>query len=344
MIGQDHEVAALERSLAAGRPAHAYLFCGPPQAGKATLARRLAQALNCTAGDGTGAPCGECRSCRHIEQGKHPDVEVVAPGGLCDESDHDHRKDNSRDIKICQVRALERRLSLSPFEGRYRFVSVDPADALNAYAADAFLKTLEEPPEQVVIALLSSKDELLSETVRSRLRRVEVRPATMELLEQALGERGAAPVQAAVIARLARGCCGWALNAIGDAKLLEDRDRLLDELAALADAGRYERFSFAADLATRWSRDRAAVSTVLAAWREWWRDVTLVAAGSERGILNVDRIEEIRAVAGRLSAAAAAGFVQALRDVQGQLEENANARLALEVLMLRVPESRVQSS
>src|SRR5438046_435015 len=91
LIGQDREVEALERSLAAGRPAHAYLFCGPPQAGKATLARRLAQALNCTAGDGTGAPCGECRSCRHIEQGKHPDVETVAPGGLCDESEHDHR-------------------------------------------------------------------------------------------------------------------------------------------------------------------------------------------------------------------------------------------------------------
>src|SRR5215472_9213601 len=118
LIGQAHEVEALARSVAEGRHAHAYLFAGPPQSGKGTLARRLAQALNCEAPGavhGVFTPCGVCRACRHVEEGKHPDVEVVAPGGLCGESDHDHRKDNSRDIKICQVRALGSRLSLSPF-------------------------------------------------------------------------------------------------------------------------------------------------------------------------------------------------------------------------------------
>ncbi len=338
MIGQDAEVLALERSLVAGRPAHGYLFVGPPRSGKATLARHLAQALNCTARSESGAPCGECRSCRHIEAGKHPDVELIGPGGLCDDSTHDHSKDNSKDIKICQVRSLERRLSLSPFEGAYRVVIIDPADALNAYAADAFLKTLEEPPDQVVLILLTAKEDALRETVRSRLRRVLVRPAAVPLLEEALAERGADPVRAALVARLSRGCTGWALHAVEDTKLLDERARLLDELAALGSGGRFERFAFAADLATRWSRDRAAVLAVLLTWTEWWRDLTLSAAGSEGGILNVDRIEEIRAAARGLRVADAAAFVQALRDARGQLEENASARLALEVLMLRVPE------
>ncbi len=344
MIGQDGEVLALQRSLASGRPAHAYLFVGPPRSGKARLASRLAQALNCTAAAEPGTACGSCRACRHIEEGKHPDVEVIRPGGLCDDSSHDHGKDNSKDIKICQVRSLERRLSVSPFEGRYRIVIIDPADALNVIAADAFLKTLEEPPAQVMLILLTAKEEALSETVRSRLRLVTVRPAPMPMLEAALAERGAGPVQAALVARLSRGCTGWALSAIKDTRLLEERSRLLDELAALGSSGRFERFAFAAELATRWSRDRAGVLAVLGTWTEWWRDLTLSAVGSERGILNVDRIEEIRAAARGLRVADAAAFAQALRDVRGQLEENASARLALEVLMLGVPEPHMRSA
>jgi DNA polymerase-3 subunit delta' len=343
LTGQAREVEALARSVAERRHAHAYLFAGPAQSGKGTLARRLAQALNCESPAtvaGVYSPCGVCRACRHIEEGKHPDVEVVSPGGLCAESDHDHRKDNSRDIKICQVRALGARLSLSPFEGRYRVVIVDPADAMNVYAADAFLKTLEEPPDSVVIILLSAKEEVLLETVRSRLRRVELRQVTVEELEQVLVARGAAPEEAAAVARLSRGCAGWALNAVADRTMLEARAKLLDEIVALAGGGRYERFGFAADLAGRWTRDRAGVTAVLETWTGWWRDVLVAAAGSERSILNVDRMEQIRNLAAGVRVGDTAAFVQALRDVRGQLEENANARLALEVLMLRIPEPR----
>jgi DNA polymerase-3 subunit delta' len=77
---------------------------------------------------------------------------------------------------------------------------------------------------------------------------------------------------------------------------------------------------------------------VLTTWTDWWRDVLLGAAGSERGILNADRIDQIRVAASAVSVEEAARAVQALRDVQGQLEENANPRLALEVMMLRLPD------
>src|SRR5690348_2283087 len=88
VIGQEAAVATLARAVAEGRPAHAYLFTGPPHAGKATLARRLAQALECLSpirGADVVSPCLVCRACRHIEEGKHPDVELIAPGGVCDE-------------------------------------------------------------------------------------------------------------------------------------------------------------------------------------------------------------------------------------------------------------------
>src|SRR3989304_6089690 len=92
-------------------------------------------------------PCGRCRSCRLIAEDKHPDVEWVGVGGVCEESEHrDHSVDGSRDIRICQIRRLERVVSRTPFEARYRVIIVDPADALTAEACNAFLKTLEEPP------------------------------------------------------------------------------------------------------------------------------------------------------------------------------------------------------
>jgi len=352
MLGQDEQVLALARSVAEGSHAHAYLLSGPPRSGKGTLARRLAQALNCTGRadePGPAMPCGVCRSCRHIEDGKHPDVEVITVGGICGEADHDHRKDNSKEIKICQVRALERRLSLSPFEGRYRVIIVDGADAMNVYAADAFLKTLEEPPPSVVIALVTAKEEALPETVRSRLRPIEVRPAPIALLEAALNEIVAAhrgdvdgsPIDTALVARLSRGRTGWALSVLADPTILAERGKKLDRIVQLGAAGLDERFAHAAELAASWTRDRKGVTAMLSLWTEWWRDVLLSVTGAERGILNIDRMEQIRPASAGLSAAAVAGFLQALRDSQSQLEENANPRLALEVLMLRLPEARV---
>jgi len=326
--------------VAEGRPAHAYLIAGPAQAGKGTLARRLAQALNCDdprplPPDG-GAPCGVCRQCRQIEAGTHPDVTLVTLGGICSRSEHDHSKDSSKDIRICQVRALEERVNRSPFQSRWRVEIVDPADALNAVAADAFLKTLEEPPANVVLLLVTAQEEALPETVRSRVRQLAVRPVPAEQLEAFLTDRGTEPGEAALLARLSRGCVGWALAAAANRALLEERARRLDAIAALSDAGLADRFAAAAQLAQRWSKDRAGVLAELELWLEWWRDIALGAAGAERGILNVDRLDRIRAVAVGRTPAAAARAVEAVRTARTQLEENANARLALEVMLLRV--------
>lgn len=343
LLGQDAEVAALARAVAAGQPAHAYLISGPARAGKGTLARRLAQALNCEAPrslppDGV-APCGDCRQCRQIEAGSHPDVSLVTLGGLCDRADHDHSKDGSKDIRVCQVRALELRVNRSPFQGRWRVEIVDPADALNAVAADAFLKTLEEPPANVVLLLVTAQEDALPETVRSRLRPVAIQPVPAERLERFLHERGSEAGESALLARLARGCTGWALTAAANPALLEERARRLDAIAALGDAGLADRFAAAAQLAQRWSKDRAGVLAELDLWLEWWRDVALGAAGAERGILNVDRLDRIRAVAAKVAPAAATQAIQAVRETRVRLEENANARLALEVMLLRVPGS-----
>jgi DNA polymerase-3 subunit delta' len=344
LLGQDEAVRALARAVAAGAPAHAYLFAGPEGSGKRALAIRFAQTLNCTApatgGDPPLVPCGSCRACRHIVAGTYADVCVVTVGGPCNVPEHDHQRDNSRDIKICQVRALEQRLSRAAFEGRWRVEIVDPADALNAQSADAFLKTLEEPPPNAVLILITAREERLPETVRSRLRRIELRRAPLPAIEALLRERGVREEQAAAVARLSGGCTGWALAAATDPAVLEERAAALDEASRLYVSGLAERFAVAAALAGRWAKDRAAVLRTLDIWMSWWRDVLLSAAGAERGMVNVDRLDPIRAAAIEMQTADAARALRALRDARGQLEENANPRLALEVLMLRLPERR----
>lgn len=335
ILGHDGVAGPLLRSVREGRAAHAYLISGPPRVGKGTLARVLAAAFCCTE---TDAPCGACPACRRVTAGAHPDVEVLAPGGLCDESEHDHARDGSRDVRICQVRRAERLLNLAPFEARARAVIIDPADALNAQSADAFLKTLEEPPAQAVIILVATEPGALPDTIRSRCRHVTLRVLPVAEVERLLREeRGAEADQAALLGRLSGGQIGWALAALADPAFLDARAEQIDRIAALAEAGRAERFAYAEELAGRFTRSRDDVYGVLSLWTGWWRDLLLARAASERGIVNVDRRQQLAAVAGRFEPAAVARFLRALRECRQDLEANVNPRLALEALMLRLP-------
>lgn len=335
ILGHENVVAPLLRSVREGRGAHAYLITGPPRVGKRTLARVLAAAFCCAAPD---APCGACAVCRRVAGGKHPDVETLAPGGVCDEAEHDHSRDSSRDVRICQVRRAERLLNLTPFEGRVRVVIVAPADALNAQSADAFLKTLEEPPAQAVIVLVAAEPQALPETVRSRCRRAALHTLPVAVVARLLREeRGAAPEQAELLARLSGGHIGWALAALDDPGFLETRREHLDRIADLATRGRVERFAYAEELAARFTRNRDDVYAILSLWVDWWRDMLLTGAGTDQGIVNGDRRPQLATAVGRYEPAAVARFLRALRECRHDLEDNVNPRLALEHLVLAVP-------
>ena len=337
IIGHSEALKALDRALASARPPHAWVFSGPEGIGKAAVALEFAAALNCTSAE---KPCGECRNCRDTLAGRHTDVEIVAPGGICDEPDHRDHAD-SRDLRICQIRRVEHLLSLSPYSGAHRVAIIDAADTLHTEAANAFLKTLEEPPDGSIIILLVERDERLPETILSRCQRLPFRPIERETIAQTLVERGAEPAAAETIAATAAGRLGWALRALEDPSVLEERATMLDEAVRLAHAGRGERFGWARDAASRDAAVRERYLREISAWEGWWRDVLLFGAGGSVGAINPDRAGTLADEGKLYPASEIVTFLRSLAQTREHLYANVDPQLALENLMLDLPSPRI---
>jgi DNA polymerase-3 subunit delta' len=321
IIGHDWAVELLRRTLITGRVAHAYLFSGPPQIGKITLALALAQALNCAQPD---PPCGHCVSCQKIERRTHPDVRLIVGEGA------------GESIKIDQVRALQRIAVLSPYEGRYRVFVLRRMDLASTEAANSLLKTLEEPPGHVILCLTAVQAEALPATVVSRCQRLDLRPAAREVVENTLKEGGIPTSRAQLLARLSAGRVGWALGASRDDGTLRQRQQDLDQLIELLSSDRVERLDFA----WKASRDPDRSRHLIDLWSSWWRDLLLVCGERECHLVNIDRSDELGSAAGQTTLSQAWAALSALQATSAQLEANVNARLALEGLLLKLPRWR----
>ncbi|OGO43324.1 MAG: DNA polymerase III subunit delta' [Chloroflexi bacterium RBG_16_57_9] len=335
VIGHEHAVMRLRRGIATGHTSHAYLFTGPAQIGKTTLALAFAQALNCTAIPppeqaslfNLGAqdrepdtPCGTCTACRKISSGVHPDVRVIEPA--------------DGTLKIEQIRTLQRELALSPYEGRYRVVILRQMETATAEAANCLLKTLEEPPSRVVLILTAAEPELILPTIVSRCQQVGLRPLSTAEVTQALETKwGVEAGQAGLLARLSGGRPGWAVAAAQDQAVLIRRREQLERLQALTSASRVDRLAQAEQL----SRKDHLIQETLHLWLGWWRDVLLLKAGTDRAIINLDQATQLRTAANRYSMGQIVETIQLIRTISERLEQNVNKRLALEVLMLRLP-------
>ena len=333
VVGQNRAVALLQRSLETGSLAHAYLFVGPAHVGKMTLAMNLAQALNCEAAQ---APCGECLACQKIASGKHADVQVMSLNGETSE-------ENRAKIAVSQVEELQRSVSLPPFEGRCKVFIIDGAELFSIGAANRLLKTLEEPVGKVVFILLTADEKLLP-TIVSRCQRVELFHMPANQIEAALKTKwGVEPERARLLSRLAHGCLGWAVSSACDDSLVQQRAESLGKLLDISNADSEERFAYAAQLAVQFSQNRRLIYAGLDLWLDWWRDLMLVKAGSVDSVTNIDRLDTLSEIAGGLSLGQIRAFIQNIRAAGEQLRQNASPRLALEVLMLDMPEVKKQS-
>lgn len=263
IIGHERALRILRGMVGAGKPATTYLFSGEKGIGKSKTALEFAKALNCENGT-DGDPCDTCRACRKISSLNHPDIMLVTPeNGV---------------IKIERIRDIEDFLSFMPYEGNKKVVIVDDADMMNRHSENAFLKTLEEPPENSVIILVSSRREMLVDTIRSRCFNIKFGP----LSEAALRE---------------------AANAIGGTKISEMGIKLaMGRMGLLFDEGAVERrdilFNIFEDMIYGRGVSVPKEREVMDEWIDYFilfiRDMAVFSSTGKREVLfNVDLSEKI---------------------------------------------------
>lgn len=239
---QPTAVHTLRRALAAGRVHHAYLFDGPDGVGKERAAFGLAQALVCERRTlGTADACGTCGACIRAvprpgeTRPAHPDV-VVLERGLYEAATIGRRTPESQDISIDQVRTLVlARGSFPPYEDRAKVFIVRRAEELSMAAANALLKTLEEPGARTHFVLLCSSGDALLATIRSRTQRVRFGVLPDDVVAELLQERGVERERATEIARLAGGTVASALE-LSDREASARRDEFVARAMAALDA------------------------------------------------------------------------------------------------------------
>jgi len=165
ILGQQKAVLSLQTQLRTNRIAQAYLFAGPEGVGRKKTAIEVAKALNCRDKEQI-EPCDECPSCRKIDKNIHPDVHLIDfawQAGLLEE-----KPEQQTQIKIDVIREIQREISLKRFEGNYKVFIIDQAEKMSRSAMNCLLKTLEEPPENSLLILVTTSQDMLTQTIISR--------------------------------------------------------------------------------------------------------------------------------------------------------------------------------
>ena len=327
MIGHAWAVQLLKKHISKDRVRHAYLFTGPDSVGKRTLALRFAQSLNCERLSDDFDFCGECAACRQIENQAYPDVRMLVPTHA------------SEALKVEEMRDLSRWLALTPYQAQRRMVILANFHQANESAANALLKTLEEPPRHVVLILTARSREDLLPTIVSRCEVLSLRSLPIEELEEILLQREGASEREREVARLSGGNPGTALRLLSDPEVVELRSQRLNELLTVLKSNRIDRFAYADGLAKNkeLQERRSQALQVLGYWQLIWRDALMKAYGADVPVQNPDQMELIERISLQVSEEDALKVIKKIQHTSEAIQRNANVRLALESLMLDLP-------
>jgi DNA polymerase III subunit delta' len=317
--GQDHALSILRQALAHGRLAHAYLFVGPDGVGKRLTALNLAKAMNCLAPPEAAESCEQCLSCLKINSSNHADVLPVEPDGDF--------------IKIDQVRELQRQLRFRPMEGGRRACIIDSADRLNEAAANALLKTLEEPPAETHLFLITARPHYLLPTILSRCQWVKFKPLSRTHIAGILRRVSSlSEEQAFFYASLSGGSAGQAIS-LGDRLDFQKRLEWLKAFGDLLQNSPLEIF----EICEKFAKAEEDPQDLLELWKLWVRDLLVYKVapdGKEDRFINHDCLTEISVQAQLFSFDQLQDLFRRLSEIQESISRKVNRQAALETLML----------
>lgn len=311
LIGHDEVIRMLQKAIDSGRISHSYLFFGPDGVGKETTAKIFAKVLNCEGG-GTDS-CDVCNSCRKAEKGIHPDISTIRPEG--------------NTIKIEDIRGMQRGVALKSLEGRWKVKILVDAEKMTKEASNCLLKTLEEPPPNSIIILISSDPFRLPPTVFSRCQALRFRAMDEEKLSRILADRfGLGEADARMVAIMASGRIGKAIGMIEEDGL-SMKNRIIDALSSVI-SGK----AWVPAVAEMLSSDKGKQDLILDISLLWARDLWISSKGLER-IVNIDRKDEIKEIGSRLGGQKTEELIRILIRAKELLGQNVNPHLIWETAL-----------
>jgi DNA polymerase III subunit delta' len=323
-IGHQQSIAFLQAAVTHERLAHAYLFHGEGAIGKRLTATRLAQAFNCERPPkATGLDsCGTCRSCRQIDARTHPDFFVIEPDP----------EQATQQIKIEQVREIEHQIMYRPLIGERKICLIDDADRMTIGAANALLKTLEEPPAHSLFFLISSRPSALPSTIRSRCQALRfTTPARTQIEAALILNREISPTDARFLAIVSEGRLGQALTA--DVKDTRTRQQEVMDLVHPQSLQSIGSILSSAEAIAK--ADRA--QDMLAWLARWIRDLVLLQIGGDRDqLLYLDDLTMLETYAQQADTDSLLSLLREIELTEQRATRHLNLHMALEMILLRL--------
>lgn len=360
LVGQERVSKFLRTAVENDRVSHAYLFVGPPGAGKHTAAKAFACALFC---DDHG--CGSCGTCVRVRRGAHPDVHDIEPEGAAG-------------YLVEQVREVMRDASLAPIEGPHKVYIIQSADLFNEGSANAFLKTLEEPAADVVIILMAHIYDAVLPTISSRCQVVRFRRlAPQRAVELLCEQTGASPEDASAALAASGGVVARARDFLASPSRQEARGAILralkdlsagDELDVLVAAKELlsavkapledvktaqaeevaQRSEFLGKGASKQleerhkreltAREREGIGEVLNVAESWLRDCLTISLGVGDLAANADDYDAMEEVGAVMTTGAATKALKAVGEARRRISYNVSPQLAIEAMLFDIRE------
>ena len=321
IIGQERAISYLLKSIMQNKIASSYIFNGKEGVGKKTTAIEFAKCINCLNITENYQSCENCPSCKKINKKICPDVKIIEP-----------EKDR---LKIEQIREFRKDISMKPFENKKRIYIINNAEELTIDAANCLLKTIEEPPEFAVIILICSNINSILPTIISRCRVLYFRTISSLEIEKTILERnGSMKNKAKIIAKIARGSIGKALDILADTDFLNRRNKVLNQLAEII-PGKID-----GEILNRKEKifsDANHSKEIMEIILLWYRDLLIIKElNCPQYIVNDDRLALLIDTAKLYSKKMLIDILNYLLQVQEYLKKNANKNILFESLIIKL--------
>jgi len=323
IIGHQEQIKFLEKSLNNNHLNHAYIFAGPKFIGKEKIAKLFAQSIICEKiqNQTSDKPCNDCPNCKQFQKAIYSDFYEI------------NLSDGKKDISIEQIKQLQYQITLKSFLGNYKIALINNADKLNKASANALLKTLEEPPANTIIILLTSHLKSLLPTIISRCQLLKFGYVNQDLIYKYLVDQGERRDKAKIISRWSQGRPEIILNQNFE-NLLIKHNSYREIIENILKAPEYKRLQILDEFFKNSKDDK--VENYLEVWQTFIHDLFLIKTYNNEKVVNQDATDFLTSISNLFSFKKISQLLKNISLISNQLKQNINSKILFENLFLNI--------